>query len=168
MTLGGAWDSSIRKQDPSNCAQGYGGTTEEFKQHYVICMCRCMLLLNKPSRESDSESDVLGLDLPNTLLTVAQANEGWSFSRRKSRERRFLPQFRKSTVQSGSFCFWSSWYYLMVPWEQLLLKDHLKGERGARLIFSWSTFVMFHCPDFERTTLFAKRALTKDSSQVPE
>ena len=34
------------------------------------------------------------------------------------------------------FCFWSPWYYLMVSWKQLLLGDHLKYEKGARVVFS--------------------------------
>lgn len=81
-------------------------TTEEFKQQYVICMCRCMLLINKRSPESDAVSNVFGFDLLNTQLTVAQANKGRHFSRSKSKERRFLPQFRKPTVQSR-FLLWS-------------------------------------------------------------
>lgn len=54
-------------------------TTEEFKQQYVICMCRCMLLINKRSPESDAVSNVFGFDLLNTQLTVAQANKGRHF-----------------------------------------------------------------------------------------
>lgn len=54
-------------------------TTEEFKQQYVICMCRCMLLINKRSPESYSVSNVFGFDLLNTQLTVAQTNKGRHF-----------------------------------------------------------------------------------------
>lgn len=75
-------------------------TPEEFKQQYVICMCRCMLLINKRSPEGDSVSNVFGFDLLNTQLTVAQANKGRHLSCSKSKERRSLPQFRKPTVQS--------------------------------------------------------------------